>query len=689
MQKVAADRASLLQHRGSHISRKLRTYYQATIGLPSFSSKDKVPQVSSVKELWQINFEYSGVQPDVTIIIPAFGSHEMTAECLIWLYKSLQSNNSRCEVIVVDDASHVKFADVFGEVQGLRILRNELNLGFLSSCNRAATIATGTDILLLNNDTYPIGRWVDHMRERLLKTPSALVVGARLVGLDGLLQESGGVIFSDASGWNFGRGWAADDPRCTYAREVDYCSGAALLVQGQFARDTGLFDSRFSPAYYEDTDLCFEARRRGGSVWVEPKAVVIHREGASHGTATSAGIKKYQEVNRHKFADKWRQELNHQCPADSRFVWTGRTRSTKQRLLVIDEEIPRRNAQSGALRMFNLLKLLRDLSYEVTFLPRNGRRLEPFVTELEDIGVEVLGPQESYWDYIVAIRSQISAVWVCRVGVMEMMHPAIATDLEGIPIIFDTVDLHHLREDRESAVRGSSKVMKSSKNSELGFLKTADVVVVVSEHEAAIARELTSRPVMVVSNIHELVEPIQFPPMTKSAAFVGSFRHSPNEDGIVWFIDKVMPLITKSESSFELHIVGESPPESLKSRRSENVVVHGWVDEIDSILRHMRLSVAPLRFGAGVKGKISQALSLGLPVVTTAIGAEGMSLETGTNALVCDLPEEFAAAVLRLLRDDDYWRLISTNGVKTAERNYGKATAYRQIANVLANCERK
>lgn len=641
--------------------------------------------MSHIKDLWKTSFVYSGENPEISIIIPAYEAHEMTAECLLWLDRSLHICDSRCEVIIVDDASAEPYERDFRQVEGLRIIRNDTNLGYLRSCNRALGFSRGEDIVLLNNDTYPVGRWIDHLRERLACVPGAFVVGARLVGLDGLLQESGGAIFSDGSGWNFGRGWEGDDPRCTYAREVDYCSAAAILIKGQFAREVGLFDTRYAPAYYEDTDLCFEARRRGGSVWVEPKAVVIHREGASHGIDPLAGLKQFQEVNRNKFVLKWANELKDQFPASANFIWNARTRGAKSRVLVIDEEVPRADAQSGAMRMYAFLRQLRELQFEVTFVPFNGKRMEPYVTALEELGIEVLGPLQYFWDYIVAIKGQICAVWVSRVSVLREVHQAIVRDLSGIPLVFDTVDMHHVREAREAVVKGLSGVRDLSENYELKFLKVSDAVVVVSVDEAMYARNLTDRPVFVLSNIHESGDVIQYPPKVTEGVFVGSFKHSPNEDGILWFLDNVMPLIVECEPRFRIHIVGESPPTSLMARRASNVIVHGWVPELTSMLRGMRLTVAPLRFGAGVKGKISQSLSLGLPVVTTSVGAEGMELKTGVNAIVCEQPHEFAAAVVRLLHDDEYWTSLSVNGIATAQRNYGLHVARSQILKIFEN----
>jgi glycosyltransferase involved in cell wall biosynthesis len=272
---------------------------------------------------------------------------------------------------------------------------------------------------------------------------------------------------------------------------------------------------------------------------------------------------------------------------------------------------------------------------------------------------------------------------------LEKLYPTIARDLPNVPVFFDTVDMHHIREAREIALTESECMGIPSEASELKYLGIADAVVAVSEEEAVYARRLTERPVFVVSNIHEPIDPIRLPPRAMSGVFVGSFRHSPNEDGITWFIDHVMPLVVESEPTFELHVVGECPPDSLMTRQAQNVMIHGWIPELTQKLRGMRLSVAPLRFGAGVKGKISQALSLGLPVVTTPIGAEGMNLQSGRNAMVCEEPRDFAAAVVRLLRDDDLWRLLSLNGITTAQCDYGLDTAREQIRKALASSGRR
>ena len=644
--------------------------------------------MTSIDELWKLNFEFSGTEPDVTIVIPAYGHHEVTADCLVWLYKTILLNESTCEVLLMDDCSPEPYSEVFGRVQGLKMITNETNLGFLQTCNASLQHALGKDIILLNNDTYPVGKWVDHLRNRKEKVSGSLVIGACLVGLDGLIQESGGIIFSDGSGWNFGRGWELDDPRCTYAREVDYCSGAAILIDGEFARNKGLFDPEFTPAYYEDTDLCFEARRSGGSVWVEPRAIVIHREGVSHGTSTSSGIKRYQEINREKFTTKWARELTDQFPPSADFVLRGRTRGDNKRILLIDEEVPRFDAQSGAFRIYSIMQILRDMNYEVSFLPKNGRRVAPYTAWLEDIGVEVLGTIEQYWDYVVSIRDQIKAVWVSRPPVMDALSNRLESDLHGVPVIFDMVDLHQLREIRQSQVLKSEDLKSESKTLEDRCLLSADHVVAVSEEEAEFARQIGAKSVSVVSNVHHVSEIRTFAPRTMSALFVGSFKHTPNADGIIWFLDEVLQQILEVIPDFRLKIVGENPPEYLKSYESDHVEILGWVPELDPLLYDSRVSVSPLRFGAGVKGKISQALSVGIPLVTTSIGAEGMSLRNGVDSMICDSSQDFAEGVIQILTDDLLWHRLSTNGQETAENFYGQKYAREQISQLCQIIDR-
>ena len=639
--------------------------------------------MSASKDLWKFEFERPLGQPAVSIIVPAFGQVDVTAECLISLSQTLKMCDTSTEVILVDDASDQILSEVFAEMRGLKISRNETNLGFLKSCNAAVKIAAGHDIVLLNNDTIPTGLWLDHLVEFRRMRPNALVVGARLVSADGRLQESGGIIFSDASGWNFGRNWDWNDPRCTYAREVDYCSGAAILIEGEFARAMGPFDERFIPAYYEDTDLCFEARSMGGSVWVEPKAVVVHLEGVSYGKEAVGQSKPYQEKNKRLFLDKWGIELSDQFPAYENLVWRARTRHNKRRIVFVDNEVPRFENNSGALRTVSILRLMIESGFEVTFVPINGLRSEPQTTFLESLGIEVLGPLYFHTDYLSDIKETIEQVWLSRIDVakqaVQLLHPLLA----DIPLVFDTVDLHHVRMEREETLRNGFGRSRQVKKLEIDMCNRSEKVVVVSEEERKVLEGLTSTPIHVISNIHSIKIETRIPPRNHRAAFVGSFQHTPNIDAVNWFVKEVLPLIVSEIPDFEFWIIGDHLPESIEKLNSPPVFVKGWVKDLDAILNQMRLNIAPLRFGAGVKGKISHALALGLPTVTTSIGAEGMNLTNSEDIEIADSPELMAEKICLLMKNDHHWTKVSSQGQLIAEREFGLERARSALMEVL------
>lgn len=246
--------------------------------------------------------------PEVSVVIPMFNHVDMTLGCL----RSLAAAGSQrgFEVIVVDDASTDEAIELVRKWPGIVYCRNETNLGFVDSSNAGAAVARGRSLVFLNNDTLVTAGWLDRMLDTL-DEPGVGLVGACLQYPDGILQEAGGIVFSDASGWNYGRGGNPADPRFCYRRETDYCSGAALAIPRTLFERLNGFASHYAPAYYEDTDLAMAVRACGSRVIYEPGAVVVHLEGVSAGTDTSSGMKAFQVSNRARFQERWKGELQH------------------------------------------------------------------------------------------------------------------------------------------------------------------------------------------------------------------------------------------------------------------------------------------------------------------------------------------------------------------------------------------
>jgi len=340
-------------------------------------------------------------QVEISIIIPVFNQFRFTQACLA----SLQEHQGaeRFEVIVVDDCSTDATAEAVPRMPGIVYLRTETNSGFITSCNRGAEAARGKYLVFLNNDALVRPGWLTALLDTFAEEPRAGIVGSKLLYPDGRLQEAGGIIWRDATGWNYGKFDDPEKPEYNYLREVDYCSAAALMISKSLFASVGCFDSRYAPAYYEDTDLAFKVRGAGYKVLYQPLSEVIHYEGATGGTDLSTGAKKHQEINRSTFAEKWAAELMTR-PAHGDLAPLQLAPPDRKNILVIDHHVPMPDKDSGSLRMFQILKILRQLGHRITFVPDNLAYEPPYTCELQKRGIEVV-----YHPYVKKVRDYLLA----------------------------------------------------------------------------------------------------------------------------------------------------------------------------------------------------------------------------------------------------------------------------------------
>jgi GT2 family glycosyltransferase len=638
-------------------------------------------------EMWTWELRDGGNTPDVSIIICAHGQSAVTVDCIAALVESQHVNRARAEVILVDDASPDDTFEIASGIRGLRVVRLPRNVGFLIAANAGVAESKGRNILFLNNDTEPVGQWLDPLLELFDRRPAALVVGSRLVYPDGRLQEAGGIIFDDASGWNYGRGLDAFDPRFTYEREVDYVSGASLMVRGGFLRERGGFDVRFAPAYYEDTDLCFAARAAGGEVWYQPASIVVHHEGQSHGTDVGSGVKAHQVTNQVTFRRLWAAALERQWPNDPAHVPAARQRSLrKSRIVVIDNAVPAPDEDSGSVRLTAVINAMVDDGYAVTFVPINGWRREPYTRRLEKSGVEVLGVPDEWWEHLASMAESVSHVWISRPDVAEVVLDRVRATIPDATVIYDTVDLHFLRMERQAGTTDDAATRLGAvlhKQLELDLIERSDLAVVVSEYEATLLAKLVDTPVVVVPNIHAADDRPVFPDGRAGLLFVGGFQHRPNEDAVVWFVEDVLPLVLRRHPDCVLTVVGSNVTPAVKALAAESVRVTGWVADLAPFYAATRLAIAPLRFGAGVKGKVGEAMALGVPMSMTTIAAEGMHIDDGIHAMVADRSELMAQQICQLLEDDELWRALSARGRELINERFGVARARELLVQAL------
>ncbi|MEF9977172.1 MAG: glycosyltransferase [Thermomonas sp.] len=625
--------------------------------------------------------------PRASIVIPVFGAFAHTLACLRAI--AAHPPTAPFELIVVDDASPDDSLAKLCAIDGIRVHARAANGGFIAACNDGAALANGEFLVFLNNDTVPQPGWLDVLLDTFDAHPDAGLVGAKLVYPDGRLQEAGGVVFADGSGWNYGRFDDPADCRYNYLRDADYISGAAIAIPRMLFERLGGFDTRYAPAYYEDTDLAFGVRDAGLRVLYQPASLVVHDEGTTSGTDINAGPKAAQVRNQATFAGKWHDALASQLPAGS--VPTPALLHRRQRqVLVIDALTPQPDRDSGSLRLVNLMRLLVEEGAHVVFVPANRSADGDYTRALQAMGVECWhAPHAARFPaWLREHGPRFDVAMVSRHYIAAEMFPLLRRHAPKARLLFDTVDLHYLRERRAAELSGDAAALRAAKRTrelELALIRDADATLVVSEVERALlAIDAPTADVRVLSNLHR--DAPAGPAWSQRAGllFVGGFRHPPNVDAVLWFVREVFPRIRATRPDMQFHCVGgDVPNEIARLADVDGVHIHGHVPDLQPLLDGARVSIAPLRYGAGVKGKVNQAMAHGLPVVATTCAVEGMHLRDGEDVLVADDATTFADATLRLHDDEALWSKLAANGRANVAAHFSLDAARATVRDVF------
>ena len=190
--------------------------------------------------------------------------------------------------------------------------------------------------------------------------------------------------------------------------------------------------------------------------------------------------------------------------------------------------------------------------------------------------------------------------------------------------------------------------------------------------------------VMLLSTIHERIESRRPFAEREGLLFIGGFRHPPNTDAVLWYGKEILPLLRQRLPGVKTYIVGIDPPAAITALAAADMVITGHVPDLTPYLDSCRLSISPLRYGAGVKGKVSHAMSHGLPVVATTASIEGMHLTPGTDVLVANDPEAFVGAIVRAYHDEELWTALSEGGRENTRRHFSRDVARGALSRLVA-----
>ena len=636
------------------------------------------------------NISNMSVFPKVSIIIATFNQVDFLKKNLLSIESKTTYKNY--EIIIVtnnlDEHSEMRR---FLKTTKHRVCIFKNNYSFGEMNNFASTFANGEFLLFLNDDVEIVSAsWLEYMLKVAINDKVG-AVGPKLLFSDGKLQEAGGIVWKDGIIWNYGRNENPEDPNYNFVRNVDYCSGCCLMIKKELFEKLGKFDLQYKPAYCEDVDLCLAIQKEGLSILYQPLAVLIHYEGKTSGTDLKSGIKSYQVQNQKKFRIKWKSFLDSRLNDSQNNVFLERNRKKGINILYIDHYIPEYDKDAGSLLVYYLLSSLSYMDHKVTFWPDNLNKTEPYATNLQQKGVEVIYNHNNFQSFIKKHGNDFQICITTRAHIAPKYIELLKKHAPECKIIYDTVDLHFIREFREASLKQDSSkhlLAQKTKDLELEIFQKSDIVITKSLEEAHFL--LNEDPQLNVSIIPTFdLPPKEFPPYEerKDLLFLGGFQHPPNVDSLEYLIKDLFPKIREKIPDVQLYVIGSNPTQEIIDMCSkvEGTIFLGYVKEIDPYLKKCRLLLAPLRFGAGVKGKITQSLAYGLVVITTPVGSEGISNENN-KLLISNSNNEFVDNSISIYNDKELWTALSLNSIKYSQENFSPEYIQDTLKQTIQRC---
>jgi GT2 family glycosyltransferase len=645
---------------------------------------DRLPTASRARQ----DFTCDGL-PSFSVVMVLRNGFEQTLLALA----GLRTNHpGPMELILVDNGSTDETTTLSRYVEGARRLRFDVDIGFARACNAALNCVTSDIVLFLSNGAALMPGAIDAALSRLGSDARIGAVGGKLVRGHGRLLQAGGIVWRDGMACGYLSDASPTAPEANFVRDIDFCSSDFLLVRATVLRELQGFDDEFTDRDYQSADLCLRIAGAGQRVVYDPAVVVYCRDERADGVVTNATAEPaYQRLSR-----KHASALRFRYVADRHVAVFARCADIKKRVLFIDDTIPMRMIGSGFGRSTDIIQTMASLGYCVTIYPikRSSFGLANVYADMPDTA-EVMhdGEFAALAEFLTARRGYYDAIWIARTHNLDLLKPLlerVAGVTGRLPrIVLDTEAIAGMRDAARAALTGA-KPVDAAITREFGNATICQNIIAVNPNDAQAIRDLGFSNVAVLGHLREPQPTPRAFTERAGLLFIGAMHHadSPNYDGLVWFIEKVLPLIENALGwETRLTVVGYTGVDvSLEQFRDHpRVTLRGPVVETERLYDAHRIFVAPTRFAAGTPYKVHEAASFGIPVVSTELLRRQLGWENGSDLLSAepDDPAEFARLVVLLYRDAALWQRLRDNAMERIRKENNRAQYEAVIRQVL------
>ena len=648
----------------------------------------------NVARLAELDFTSPTARPDVSIIMVIRNNYEQTANCIV---SAAYNTRSSIEVVVFDNASTDDSRNLPSINPQLKYLRAEENLGFTIGVNRAAKVATGRVILLLNNDCELTPGAIDIALKTLEADRSIGAIGAKIIRMHGRLQEGGSLVWRDGTCLGYGRDTDPISGQVSFVRNVDFCSGCFLAITRAVWEGLGGFDEAYAPAYYEETDFCLRVWESGRRVVYDPRIVVWHFEFGS--SSIREEPLALMRRNQRYFVSKHRAYLSKCLSPSPAHIERARLRHVAgSRILFIEDLLPEPMKGAGFGRSAIIAKLLAQACGFVSILGLHNNRWPTAVDrDREGRRVEILtGVNVSNINSFFHNRIGVyDIVWVSRTHNLRRLkdwRSACPEFFANMRIVLDTEAIAATRRFAYAQHVNQQADLSEMVADEMEYVDDVDHICVVNELDHKLLLDMLSRrglniPISVLGYSVDIQPTLPNFVETTDIVLVGSYSHpnGPNADGLLWFDRFVRPQVLDLPG-LQFVIAGNEAARFVRDADLQHDYrVTDNPSDMAEVFRTARVMVAPTRFAAGVPIKVYDAASHGVPVVMTDLLAQQLGWRRDDIAAVPAIPEPMAAAIKKLSLDPAAWQRSQASQVALMQEDCSPTAFETVIRRIIAD----